>query len=268
MRVKILVLAASIGLVGGAAIGTSEWPSDRSPTRPRIVQPEPPSAREQVEIPGLERVVGEAPEPLEGSTVLHGTISVIDENGVEHHNESGRINFLLHSPFRGSGRNVEVVGGEWSFETERGQAISMQQVAALSRRRVLLDGLNELWMPTGEPIRLSARWTAPTVLNVMSARTGRPLDEIEVVGVISWAGKSAQGFHPGDYPDHEILARSARSPIDMTALRHGHDEHAEDTTAGYVFVRSPGFAWDGETATPSPGIWVRPASTSRINKAR
>jgi hypothetical protein len=170
-----------------------------------------------------------------GIVSLGGNVVLIDDEGREHHGETGSIDLQLS----GRRRRVEVQDGAWSTQVAQGVGLSIRR-GILRDRPVRIDGYQG---PAMNALRVTARWIPPPLLYVVGEDKGLELEDVEVVEVLEH--DSPWLMYPSSDRVRPVLARSAASPLDLEQLL---GDEASSPGHRSLFVRSPGFAWARVTA--------------------
>ena len=184
------------------------------------------------------------PEVGPSTVAVEGTIVVLDEHGVPHASESGRL-LVRPAPsedelFVDSARlELPVVEGRWDAASLPPRGCRVVSVS-LGGRSAIFEGDRTPLLEPGKPKELRARWVADTVLHVVDADSGAELDSVIMLSMAEmW---SADVSIPSERRDTlPCTPSSLASPITLRAkylLDHGGQ-------GVRFFARTPRHAWRG-----------------------
>jgi hypothetical protein len=214
---------------------------------PAIREPIAPPAPKQPDSPALPAV---APEPevarpapsASGPLSLSGTITVVDETGLEHPGENGSFMLVAFGEGNeGRGVDVEVLGGTWSHSfvglevAGPVRAIRVHDLRLGGRVAVLQQGRGEtMKVPAQGFLDLRARWLSSIVLHVQDRENGRELPAVQLV--------ESEEDWPANRLSHPGLAEMRSLGIGTSPIAI---EPGEEFRWRRVFhARSPGYAWE------------------------
>lgn len=188
----------------------------------------------------LAKNIIEADTPQPSEIKLIGTITVLDESGIEHTSENGRIDFVLWMGTGGLHRMVTVTNGRWSATIPPDVELGVDDIR-LGGRVAIMEGekrINDKRFPippTGF-LALTAQWPPIPVLHFIAADTGEELDSVELHEVAGLCYDK----NPNNVRKVKICT-NARSPIDMAEIIKDTDEL--NWGIKVYFARSPGYCW-------------------------
>lgn len=172
---------------------------------------------------------------------LRGTVVVRDPLGVLHAAESGSFALVVWGAELAVHHEVEVRDGAFATDVPADAELGVASLV-LGGRRAIYEGRGgpaaeqRFPLPASGVLEILARWPPRMLLHVRAEEDGRELGGVEVVAGGDW---HASGLaHPGRPDEGQVLARDARSPVDLSGV--------EDAD-GVVYARSPGYAWGRAT---------------------
>jgi hypothetical protein len=170
---------------------------------------------------------------------ISGRVVVVDEDGIECHNQSGYFVVLQvekGKKFAYPWSVVTVEAGCFVTTVVTGGRLWIQTIE-MGGRTTLAEEKTLRALPG---MTLRGRWLADTSLRVVDSRSGADLPEVVVVRCSS---RSLRIVHPGDYPNSDVLVNRQPSPVTLTAGR----DHQTPPGREYVWVGASGYAWMGVT---------------------
>lgn len=147
--------------------------------------------------------------------MLHGSITVVDPEGIEYSGEDGRMSLASARATGVFFSKVVIENGLWSCEVPTDARISVYAIELGGRMAFSdLDQMNAVPVPASRFLAVEARWPLPTVLVVKAEDTGLELDEVQVVGDLPLLEGSEH--HPGRFLAEHVLTASGSSPIELS----------------------------------------------------
>jgi hypothetical protein len=167
---------------------------------------------------------------------LHGSVTVIDPEGIAHQVENGTMRLETSSRDETLEAEVVVENGVWSCEVPANASLWIQALELGGRGAVCdIDLRNPVTVPADRFLHIEARWPPASTLVVRARNTGLDLDELQVVGDLPFP--EGEGQHPGRFDPRHVLDVGDRSPIELPTWDSGWGEELA------LFVRRPGYAW-------------------------
>ncbi len=208
--------------------------------QPPFADGSPLEAPEPVEVsPAKEPVVSTVPEIGAPERItLAGTITLLDEQGVEHVSEDGTFDLVLLAGDSGFSQEVAVTGGRWNTvipkRTEDGRidSLGVDGIVLGERSAFMVEGpFYRFPIPADRFLALRVRRSAHVLLHVQDRESGRELDTIELFDATH---SRESNDHPGIVEASAIL-HVGSSPIPLTPDGDGFRRN--------YCARSPGYAW-------------------------
>lgn len=259
LTVIVIIVLGGIALVivghklGARSVRTSSQGNRNAATPSPATKSNAPDVVRQV-IKPAPAVPAAEPADLAGKedeVDLSGIITVVDESGREHVQESGLLGVALWThELSKSLPDIPVTGGRFHVRVPRTTQLRVQKLV-LGNRQALLEGDDLLSVPVIGSVQLNARWPRPLLLHVVDAATGAELSNVTLV--TSTDRKRANLEHPGDESVQLVLAHNVSSPIALPCARTivGSDSgpaieaQIPSTTAWHQIIHawSPQHAW-------------------------
>lgn len=153
------------------------------------------------------------PEPDVGTIEMHGTVVVVDEQGVEHRNEDGVLRVASGSNERDV-RFVEVrvEHGSWSTRVPASGLFGIGELVAGGRRVRIPE--DRPIHPGPEPIEVRGEWLKRGRLRVVDAASKQDLRGVEVRCARGWRA-NPESSHPGDSELVGTVLQGVDSPFDL-----------------------------------------------------
>jgi RNA polymerase sigma-70 factor (ECF subfamily) len=241
MSAKVLASSALIVLAAGSFVlwqrskGTELSRDAAQPSRPVVTlasqSAKSPAPSEAVQSSSRTPVAASA-APAAASVDVRGTVTITDEDGGEHTDESGVLEIATGT----NDTNVRFVEvpvdhGHWSTRIAPGNFIAFAKLVARDREAVLPNA--GTLTPGPDPIAVQGRWLKHGRLRVVDAATKQDLSDVEVRCAERGWRANAEWTHPGDDERIGAVVEHATSPIDLP----------DRTSLTPYWVHAPQHAW-------------------------
>ncbi len=224
--------------------GTAAPPADRVASPPigdpeselveSVVQPEP--TREPVVTqPDTDRP---STDPEIDEIVVHGTIVVVDAQGIEHGEEDGSFGPIVWKGDMGAhGNPVDVVDGRFELRMVRGQKLGFRKLV-LGGRPARVQPETSLDIDAGTTIDVRAAW-APTIrLRIVDAVTGADLRGVTIVRA---SERPSWGVEGGPADGEHVVCTDRASPLALAPAESGVAEERWGVT---LWAGASGYTWE------------------------
>lgn len=181
-------------------------------------------------------VPGQLRDSGDESTVVRGTLVLVDARGRESTVSAGTLELDITDGGGCETAQVRVIQGCWSAIVPHGHGILPCEVEIDGRTAFFPECEELLSITPGRALALRARFPPPTVMSIVDAETGRDLGDVRLVRVRDFSGQARP--HPGAYGPGCVVADGLASPIELPKGRVGR----WDLMVEY-YAHSPGYAW-------------------------
>jgi hypothetical protein len=170
-----------------------------------------------------------------GGPTAHGTLLVVDGDGLEHPVRTGKLTILMWKRGGiGHNRTVDVTDGAWSIRAPEALRLVAKRAMVGEAPAIVVPSTEKIPLSAHEPATVRVRLSRPTILRVVDAVTG--LDLLDITLVLAEAFPRDHLAHPGVYGEEREERRSVSSPTEIALP--GPRERWQTYLVG-----SPGYAW-------------------------